>query len=202
MKSCLLSLTLLMLALAGCRGDISEQPPIHPIRNMMDQPRFDPQETNPFFADKRSQRLPVPGTVSRSGLKLDPVFYQGKNPDGSFVHDNPLPVNLELLQRGQERFNIYCAVCHGRTGNGKGIVITNYQGFVPPPSYHDDRIRAMGDGELFNVVTNGVRTMPSYRHQVVEHDRWAIIAYLRALQRSQAAPLADVPKEKMSLLDQ
>ena len=100
---------------------------------------------------------------------------------------------MQLLKRGQERFNIYCAPCHGQTGDGQGIVVQ--RGYLPPPSYHQDRLRKMPDGYIFDVITNGVRNMPSYRHQVPVADRWAIVSYLRALQRSQNATINDIPPE-------
>lgn len=195
---------MLVAGLGGCRGDISDKPPIHIIRNMYKQPRYNPQDENPFFEDDRSQRPLVPGTVAREGLKLNPVFYEGKNPDGSWVLRNPRPITLDLLLRGQQRFNIYCAVCHDRAGTGQGLMVPpRYQslGFPPPPSFQDDRIRLMPDGQVFSTISGGVRTMPSYRHQVTPADRWAVIAYLRALERSQRTTLQDVPADMLEKLE-
>ena len=103
----------------------------------------------------------------------------------------PIEIDMKTMKRGQERFDIYCSPCHSRVGDGRGIIID--KGFPPPPSFHIDRIREMPDGEIFDVITNGLRNMPSYGHQVMPADRWAIIIYLRALQRSQNATLSDVP---------
>ncbi|MCL5269393.1 MAG: cytochrome c [bacterium] len=192
---------LIVCGLAACRGQQSENPPLHGIRNMMIQWRFDPQSRNPLFPDERAQRVPVPGTVERDRLMLDPAFWQGRNPDGTFVHAGPVPVTMDLLRRGRERFNIYCGVCHDRTGSGQGLPVTQYQGMAPPPTYHQDRIRYMADGQIFDTITHGVRTMPAYRYQIPEADRWAIIAYVRALQRSQHATLADVPADRAGTLD-
>ena len=205
-------LTLLLLpllpALAGCRGDISEKPPIHINPNMDDQPRFDPQEVNLFFSDNRAMRPLVPGTVAREHFKPPTPFYTGRDEAGAYVLENPLfeegdeTARLALMQRGQDRYQIYCAVCHDRTGSGRGLVMPPaIQGFPPPPAFNDDRVRLMANGEIFNVITNGVRNMPSYRYQVNERDRWAIIAYLRALQRSQRTTFVTVPAELRGRLD-
>lgn len=192
---------LLAVGLGACRGQTSTKPPIHPNPNMDNVQRFDPQEANHLFADGRAARTPEPGTVSRGELKTDSVYYQGRNADGTYTLRGPLPIDAKLMQRGQERYQIYCGVCHDRAGTGKGLVVANYQGFAPPPSFHEERLRQMADGEIFHTITNGIRTMPSYRHQVSEHDRWAIIAYIRALQRSQRAPLSDVPVQNRSELE-
>lgn len=190
------------LGLAGCRGMTSEDPPIHPNPNMDDQHVYDPQEASGFFADGLAQRMPVAGTVARGELNLDVVFHEGKNEDGTFVARSPVMTTRELLERGQERYNIYCSVCHDRVGSGKGIVMTAYQGMVPPPSFHDERILEMPDGELYSAIANGVRTMPSYASQIQsERDRWAIVAYIRALQRSQNASREDVPEDILETLN-
>lgn len=197
-------LLLALLALVACRGQISDQPPIHPNPNMDDQEKYDPQEPSKLFSDGRAARMPVPGTVSRGSLKTDLVFYTGRTDEhstNSFVMHSPVPTTLAELQRGQERYNIFCGACHDRAGTGKGLVVKNYRGFSPPPSFHEDRIRQMPDGEIFNTITHGIRTMPAYAAQIPEADRWAIIAYLRALQRSQQAPLSDVPSQYRSTLE-
>ena len=198
-------LTLLVLFAVGCRGQFSDKPAIHPQQNMFNQERYDPQEANPFFADGRANRPLVPGTVSREGLRLDTVLYQGRGADGRFVKNNPLPITMELLQRGRERYNIFCAQCHDRAGTGQGMVLLyprklGIQGFPPPSSYHEDRIRNYDDGQFFDVIAHGIRTMPSYAAQVPPRDRWAIVAYLRALQRSQNASREDVPRDKLDSL--
>jgi hypothetical protein len=198
-----LSVVLALLVLAACRGDTSEKPPLHGIRNMDLQPKFVPQAANPFYADDRSDLLPVAGTISREGLETDAKLEEGKNPDGSYVVHNPRPVTMDLLVRGRERFNIFCGPCHDRVGTGKGLIVTKPNPtFPPPPSFHEDRIRSMADGEIFNTISNGIRTMPSYRHQVPVDDRWAIIAYLRALERSQQASLKDLRPDDVEKLKQ
>ncbi|MGA7307204.1 MAG: cytochrome c [Rhodothermales bacterium] len=188
------------MAVTGCRGTVSHEPPVHPVLNMDFQERFEPQEANSFFADGRAMRPPVPGTIARGHLNEDTRFYYGKEADGSFVKKIPVAVDADLLARGQQRFNINCSPCHGKAGDGKGVISTGNYGMVPAPSYHDDRLRSVEDGYLFNVITNGIRTMPGYGYQVPPKDRWAIISYVRALQRSQNAGAADVPAEVQSEL--
>lgn len=174
-----------VLILASCRGQISDKPPIHPQQNMYFQERFNAQEENPFFEDGRAMRMPVEGTVARGQLREDHVLYQGLDETGEFVAENPLPVTSELLYRGQDRYDIYCSVCHGGTGDGQGIIMAGQFGFVPAPTFHQDRLREVPDGEVYSAIANGVRTMPSYATQVRPNDRWAIVAYIRALQQSQ-----------------
>lgn len=193
---------LAVLALAGCRGMESSEPPIHPNLNMDFQERFDPQEPNPFFEDGMAMRTPVPGTVARGMLREDTRFYEGRTEQGELVERMPVPVTRELLERGQERYNIYCAVCHGRTGDGEGIIMTGDYGYTQAPTYHSDRLREVSDGYLYDVITNGIRTMPGYAHQVPVADRWAIVAYMRALQRSQYAPEEDLPSSVLAQIEQ
>jgi mono/diheme cytochrome c family protein len=189
----------LLLALAACRGEKSEDPPVHLIRNMISQPKFDPSSETSMFGDKRTMRPLPPGTVAQGSLKADDFLSRGKNADGSFAKGFPFEVDLATVKRGQERFNIYCTPCHSPMGDGKGIVAQ--RGLSPPPtSLHEERIRNMPEGEIFNTITNGVRTMPSYATQIPEHDRWAIISYVRALERSQNAKLDDVPESERSKL--
>jgi hypothetical protein len=176
-------------ALAGCRGQTSKDSPIVGIRGMYDQPRYDMQSKVPFFADHRSMRLPVENTVAREEI-LDPQIAQGRLPDDSgYVLTIPRPLldrgGLEALeQRGQERFNIYCTPCHDKTGSGSGMAVKH--GMMKPPSFHQDRIRHMPDGQLYATISNGIRNMPAYGISVPVADRWAIVAYVRALQLSQA----------------
>ncbi len=187
-----------MVTLSGCfRGRPSDKPPIHLNPNMDTQDKYKPQTQSEFFADQSAMRMPVEGTVAIGQLREDGSYYFGKNSDGSFVQTNPVTLTRELMLRGQERFNIYCSPCHGRAGDGKGI-ITKYNYPIPPTSFHQDRIRSMPDGQLFDIITNGIRSMPSYRHQIPVDDRWAIIGYVRALQRSQNAKLSDVPEKIQS----
>jgi len=175
------------------RGRQSEKPPVHLIPDMDSQPKYDAQEASSYFEDGSTMRLPVEGTVAVGHLNEDNVYYKGKNDDGSFVKHNPVAVTLPVLKRGRERFNIYCAPCHGQIGDGNGIVVK--RGFLPPPTFHGDHLRNVEDGHIFNVISNGIRNMPSYAHQVPVSDRWAIVAYVRALQRSQNASIKDVPVE-------
>jgi mono/diheme cytochrome c family protein len=142
-------------------------------------------------------RPPVNGTVARGFLREDAAMYLGRNEDGSFVRDNPVPVSLELMERGRNRYDIFCSPCHGYAGDGKGIISTGDYGAVPSPTYHDDRLRGVEDGYLFEVITNGIRTMQGYGYQIDPADRWAIVAYVRALQRSQNAGAEDVPGDAM-----
>jgi mono/diheme cytochrome c family protein len=186
------------LVLAACQGRPSGDTPIHLNPNMDDQEKLQAQEASQFFEDGFAMRIPPEGTVARGQLREDDAFYRGRDAAGNFVTANPVPVTLPILKRGRERFNIYCSPCHGCTGDGRGIMVT--RGYVPPPTFHSKRIRWLPDGHLFEVITNGVRNMPAYRGQVPERDRWAIIAFVRALERSQNARLADVPEEKRHLL--
>ena len=186
----------------GCRGTRDDDPPIHWNRNMDFQMRYDPQDVNEFFADNRAMRMPVPGTVARGMLREDTRFYDGRNENGSYVERAPVPMTRELILRGQERYDIFCAPCHGRVGDGEGIITTGGYGFTPAPTFHDERLRAVQDGYLFDVITRGVRTMPPYAHQVPVADRWAIVAYIRALQRSQYAEEDDVPPSVRAEIEQ
>jgi hypothetical protein len=178
----------------GCfRGEPKQKPPIHLNPNMFKQPKYLPQSEGDFFPDGSAMRQPVAGTVAADSLTEDAAYYRGRDERDSLVAKVPVQVTMQLLKRGQERFNIYCSACHGQTGDGKGIMVQ--RGYLPPPTYHQDRLRNVPDGYIFNVITNGIRNMPSYRHQVPVADRWAIVAYLRALQRSQNASINDVPTE-------
>lgn len=191
-----------LLVLAGCRGMQSDNPPIHPNLNMDFQERFDPQEPNPFFEDNMAMRPPVPGTVARGLLREDTEFYLGRTESGEFIEEMPVPATRELLIRGRERYNIFCSVCHGKAGDGQGIITTGGYGYTPATSYHQERIREAAEGYLYDVITNGVRTMPSYAQQVPVADRWAIVAYIRALQRSQNATEGDIPPSVLARIEQ
>jgi mono/diheme cytochrome c family protein len=171
-------LLLALLALAGSRQD------------MHDHPRFKPLAKSDFYSDLRSARPPVEGTVARGQLHEDTYFYSGRvgNLFGDYL---PFPVSPEVLARGQQRFNIYCAPCHSRVGDGNGMIVQ--RGFRAPPSYHTDRLRKAPLGYFFDVMTRGFGAMPDYAEQVPAGDRWAIVAYIRALQLSQAATPADAP---------
>ena len=193
-----LALACALLMAWGCQGRPASDEPIHLNPNMDDQEKFEPYEANALFGDNAAMRTPPLGTVARGALILDSAFITGLTSDSVPVAAIPIPVTMPLLERGHERFDIYCSPCHGRTGDGRGIVVT--RGYVPPPTYHDDRLRDTADGHIFGVITSGIRNMKGYSHQITPEDRWAIVAYMRALQRSQNASLDDVPPEKRSQL--
>jgi mono/diheme cytochrome c family protein len=196
----LAALTLFMFV-AGCgRGRPSRRTPIHINPNMDEQEKYKPQAESKFFADGATMRMPVPGTVALDELHDSIVYYTGKDARGEYVEDNPLEINLQLLQRGRERFDIYCSPCHSRVGDGRGIMVS--RGYVPPPSFHQDNIIQMKNGYYFDVISHGVRNMPTYGNQVRVADRWAIVAYLRALQRSWNATVDDVPEELRNKIKQ
>jgi mono/diheme cytochrome c family protein len=187
----------------GCQGQRSEDPPILLERNMYDSERYNPESYSQLFPDHRTMRTPVEGTVARDRYEDDPEVSTGLLADKSgYVMSLPSMFvqrqgGMEkVLARGQERFGIYCAPCHGLTGDGKGMVVCKRdkvtdpcqsRGFAPLPSYEDPRLRQMPDGQLFATITHGVRTMPAYGPQIPTGDRWAIVAYVRALQMSQLA---------------
>jgi mono/diheme cytochrome c family protein len=160
-------------------------------QDMHDQPKFIPLRESTFFGDARSARALVPGTVARGQLHDDALFETGKveNADATIF---PFPVDAQVLARGRERFDIFCAPCHGRTGIGDGMVVR--RGYRRPPSYHDDRLRNAPVGHFIDVMANGFGAMPDYADQIGARDRWAIAAYIRALQLSEHAALADVPE--------
>ena len=149
-----------------------------------------PLRQSTFFADERSARPLVAGTVARGQLREDTLLYTGKV-DGADATVFPFPIDERALRRGQERFDIFCAPCHARTGEGDGMVVR--RGYRRPPSYHDDRLRSAPVGHFFDVITNGFGAMPDYAAQITAEDRWAIAAYIRALQLSAHASLDDVP---------
>ena len=184
-----------VMLIAGKRGDISRKPPIEVIPDMDRMPKLRPQAPNDFFADGMSSQLHVPGTIARGSAYQDIPANTGKVPGTTnWVIDIPVPVNEQLLAHGQERYGIYCAVCHSAAGDGKGI--TGKYGMVAMANFHDPRIVKMPDGEMFTVITYGRNLMGSYAGQIDIQDRWAIIAYVRALQRSRLAILDDVPADR------
>jgi cytochrome c len=160
---------------------------------MDDQPKYEAMEESGFFLDKSAMRMPLEGTVARGQLNENTAYYQGKSISGKLINKMPVKLTQQLLERGQKRYNIYCTPCHGLTGAGQGIVIK--KGFLPPPSFHIDRLRDIEDGHIFDVISKGIRNMPSYSYQIPVADRWAIVAYFRALQRSQNATLKDIPED-------
>ncbi len=172
---------------AGCRQD------------MHDQPKYIPLRQSTFFGDERSARPLVAGTVARGHLNDDPLLYTGKV-NGQDADVFPFPVTAQVMARGQERFNIYCSPCHGRTGLGDGMVVR--RGYRRPPAYADDRLMKAPVGHFFDVITNGFGAMPDYAAQIGVGDRWAIIAYIRALQLSEHGTVGDVPPAERGTLDQ
>ncbi|PYK23689.1 MAG: cytochrome C [Verrucomicrobia bacterium] len=218
--------TIAMVAVLGFRGQKSTQPPSEIFPDMVRQPKVRAQTPLDFFADGRGPRLPVAGTVPvgyempRAKTDAAPPGVSGDASEESHTHvafsagtdyfntgkmgnqwgtGIPWPVTRELMERGQQRFNITCAMCHGAAAMGNGIV--KQHGLATVVSLQDDRIRKMSDGEIFNTITNGKNTMMAYGPNILVADRWAIIAYLRALQRSQHATIADVPEDQRAELD-
>lgn len=170
------------VTLAACRHDMHEQP------------RYDALAVSHFFSDERSARPMIDGTVARGHLRIDEARYTGKL-DGDDVDQFPIPIAKEDIERGQDRFNIYCTPCHGRLGDGNGMVVL--RGFRQPPSYYSDRLMHAPLGHFFDVMTNGFGAMPSYAARVETDDRWRIVAYIRALQLSESATEADVPPAQL-----
>jgi mono/diheme cytochrome c family protein len=177
----------MLLALAGCRQDMHDQPKYVPLR---------PAE---FFGDGRSARALPEGTVARGHLNDDAAYYTGKGPDGKPVDELPFAANAEVLARGRERFNIYCSACHDRQGEGNGMIVR--RGLRHPPSYHIERLRQVPNGYLFDVITSGFGAMQDYAAQIPPRDRWAIVAYIRALQLSHNATIGDVPQAERARLE-
>ena len=175
-----------LLLLAGCRQD------------MHDQPRYEALEGSTFFADGRSVRPQVRGTVARGELETGTVLLTGRA-DGVLTPDLPLPLTRELLSRGRERFEIYCTPCHGKLGDGNGIV--TQRGFRHPPTYHSERLRGVPVGHIFDVITRGFGRMPDYAAQIPPDDRWRIVAYVRALQLSQHAGRNELSDDDLRRLD-
>ena len=174
----LLPLALCLALVSGCRQD------------MHNQPKYKPLRASGFFADGSSARPRIEGTVARGTLQEDEAFFTGKA-GGTLIPELPVPLDAQLVTRGQERYNIYCTPCHDATGSGNGMVVQ--RGYRKPPSMHEERLRTAPAGHFFDVMTNGFGAMPDYRAQVTPRDRWAIVAYIRALQLSQHASPADIP---------
>ncbi|GEM_PF-489921 len=181
----LLALLAIALLLAGCG------------RNMADQPSVRPLQGSDFFADGSGMRPPVEGTVSRRAGAIDPVFFTGQDENG-LVRELPVPLTLELLERGKERYDIFCAMCHGYTGHGDGMVVS--RGFPAPASFHDQRLLDAPVGYTFSAMTNGFGRMYSYASRIPAEDRWAIAGYVKALQLSQNAQVDDVPTSALPQL--
>lgn len=189
-----------IVLIARARAVRSARPRMHLVADMDNQPKFKAQARNPLFADKRAMRLPVEHVVARGELRVDEPFYRGKDRDGQWITVLPIEVTEEFMRRGKQRFEVFCATCHGLDGYGDGMIAKRADAlqegtWVPPTSFHIDTIRQRAVGYLFNTITYGVRNMPAYGPQVPVADRWAIVAYIRALQRSQNASLEDVPPD-------
>lgn len=174
------------LLAAGCRAD------------MQDQPRMFPQRGSDFFADGRSVRPQVENTVARGQLYQDSYFYTGLD-GGKEGNALPFAVTPAVLERGQERYNVYCTPCHSRVGNGEGMIVQ--RGYRPAGNFHTERLMNAPLGHFFNVITNGYGAMPEYASQVAPVDRWAIVAYIKALQLSESATMADVPPAERAKLE-
>ena len=196
----LAALALVPFALiARSRATTSARPRVHLILDMAKQPKVKTQTANPLFADGRAMRPPVPGTVVHGELEENGAYWTGRD-TGGWATAFPVQVTERLMQRGQERYDIFCAPCHGLAGFGDGPVAKRADAlqegtWTPPSSYHTDLVRGRPVGHLFNTITNGIRNMPAYASQIPVSDRWAIVLYVRALQRSQDASVADVPPE-------
>jgi mono/diheme cytochrome c family protein len=190
-------LALASVVASGCaRGCTSSRPPIHLNPSMDDQPKVRPQAASTFFYNGGSMREPVPGTIPIGGLEEDAAFFTGKGADGQFVAMSPVAANEALVARGRDRYEIYCQPCHDARGDGRGILFQ--RGNVPTASFHQDKILNYPDGQIFDVITNGQGLMAGYRWPIPPADRWAIVAYVRELQRerrgrSQASASAPAP---------
>jgi len=181
----LVSFGVFLMLLAGCRLD------------MHLQPKYLPYQATSFFPDGRSERQPVPGTVARGQLRTDELFYTGRE-NGVAANKFPFPITRADLERGRERFNVYCTPCHDYTGSGRGMIVR--RGFPQPPSYHIQRLRDAPVGHFYEVITNGFGAMYSYAARIEPADRWRIAAYIRVLQFSQNAKIDDVPESERAKL--
>lgn len=188
------ALLVLGVICGACRGQTSHEPPIIPFRGMHEMPRYDAQERSPYFEDGRAMRPPVVGTIAQE-MVIDPEIAEGVDDAGDYVMTIPSSVVGEaggmdaLLARGHGRFDIYCSPCHAYTGDGRGMITQRAEAIgatFAAANLHDDRIRHLPDGQIYATIANGIRTMPAYRAQIPVADRWAIVAYVRALQLSQA----------------
>lgn len=199
------------LLLAGCRGQLSPNPPIHPNWNMDSQKRVEAQEENLFFKDRRGMRPLIEGTVARGWLRADSAWYAGKDQAGNYVKALPavaqkaqrsevmkrlgyqpgqaIKLDTALIARGQEQYNVFCTPCHGYNGDGKGIV-TKYSNGLVPQNLHSEYVRKMAPGQIYEAMAKGVRSMPAFSSQLEVFDRWAIVAYVRALQLTRTKGVA------------
>jgi mono/diheme cytochrome c family protein len=189
----------LALAAAACRGQVSEDPPvIVPYDNMNIQPKQKAESPSHLFSDGRGMRPLEEGTVAVGQLHEDDARYRGKEGD-AYVARVPIQVDEGTLERGQQRFNIYCTPCHDRTGSGHGTVVLH--GYPPPVDLSSERVRTMPDGQIFDTITHGARNMPAYGKQIPVDDRWAIVTWVRVIGHSQHAAITDVPPEQRAHID-
>lgn len=195
------ALLLFSMTLFSCRGQKSENPPVRTHFNMNFQERFNAQQENPFFEDGMAMRMPVEGTVARGMLRHDSALFAGKDEEGQFITEIPFDLTRDFLYRGKDRYDIFCQMCHGGTGDGMGIIMTGQYGYVPSPTFHREASREMPAGELYDAIANGVRSMPSYATQINVEDRWAIVAYIRALQQSQYVPETEMEQFNVNLAE-
>lgn len=174
---------LLALGLASCQGI------------MRDQPKYEALEASTLFADGRSARPVVPGTVHRGALDQPESFYTGFDENGELLQEIPIPIDEETLEAGRDLYDAFCSPCHGLSGYGQGIVVQ--RGFPPPPSYHQDYLRQAPDGHIYDVITNGQGLMYKFDYRLKPAERWAVVAYVRALQLSQFAPEDVLPQDDL-----
>jgi mono/diheme cytochrome c family protein len=202
----LVVLSWIPLALAlRARTVKATEPRIHIIQDMDNQPKVKAQSRNMLFADRRGMRPPVAGAVATGTGVGEPDMMLGRTGDGGWVEAIPVEVTMAFLERGRQRYDIYCSPCHGLAGYGDGMVAKRadqlQEGtWTPPTSFHTDLVRQRPSGHLYNTITNGIRNMPAYGPQIPVNDRWAIVAYVRALQRSQNATIDDVPADLQAQL--
>lgn len=199
-----IAMILFLPFVASCRGDKSSSPSVMLVRNMVDQTSYGPQSGNELYKDKKSQRDPVAGTVASGEAYTNTVIFKGqeagsteKNP--IWVKKIPLPISSQFLANGREHYNTYCSACHGYAGNNDGLVTKAAGGSIAPANIHDaDKIK-LPVGKIYDAITNGVNNwnMPGFSEQMSVQERWAVVAYVRALQLSQNAPLKFVPKNEM-----
>ncbi len=181
-----------LVGLTGCLTPSRDTTPLQIWDDMKKQPKYKPQQQSPLFSDKRTSRRPPEGTVAIGQMNADDASHWGIV-NSQYVGRSPLPLTKELLAHGQNKFNIYCAPCHSQIGNGKGIVALRAGAVFQPANLMEPRVKQMNDGELYSVASEGRRNMMGYRNQTSDHDRWAIIAYLRALHRATSGSIEDVP---------
>ncbi|MEE4273986.1 MAG: cytochrome c [Thermoanaerobaculales bacterium] len=202
----LVALSWIPLALAlRARTVKKPEPRIHIIQDMDNQPKVKAQSRNMLFADRRGMRPPVEGAVARGTVIGEPDIQKGATADGEWIEAIPVDVTAAMVERGRQRYDIFCSPCHGLSGYGDGMVSQRadqlQEGtWTPPTSFHTDLVRSRQPGHLFNTITNGIRNMPAYGPQIPVEDRWAIVAYVRALQRSQNATIDDVPADLQAQL--